>query len=244
MTCLFAIPDEYKVGKQFDTKTFITSDLTPKEKTRFREAVQEIVLEYQIAGETIPSLINAEYDCQAILLFEVKLNSLKDASFVGGIIQRLVKPLCVVNFCDITGMNTYHFAHKRLNMQDSSQIVIEDIVSMIATSTDFDTETNLLMREYIAFNKIKNRANKLGFYLEMMVKSYIISNLLLWSGSKKLLDTKLWYNDSSILQLYTQLRQVEQLKREQKSAKTIADNSKINSKLKIIYGELDKISAK
>ena len=79
---MLGIPDMYKVNKKFDVKTFITADLKPNEKKRLKETVLDIILEYQMAGEAVPSLISEEYDCQAILFFGIKLCSIKDASFI------------------------------------------------------------------------------------------------------------------------------------------------------------------
>ncbi len=112
------------------------------------------------------------------------------------------------------------------------------------TSREFEDEINELMEEYTAFDKIKNRTNKLSFYLEMMVKSYIISNTSLWSGSKSLLDTKVWYNADDVIRVFEKLKRVEQLKRDQRLAKRVSVTSKINSELKVIYVELGQIIEK
>lgn len=241
---MLGLPIQYLIGEQIDIKTFITSDLKPNEKKRLKETVMNVSLEYQLAGEEIPSLINDDYDCQAILFFDIKLNSIKNASFVGEIIQKLGKPLYVIKMYDHTGVEVYHFAHKRLSIQDRSQVVVLDMVITSPTSQEFEDEINVLMEEYTAFSKIKNRTNKLSFYLEMMVKSYIISDTSLWSRSKSLLDNKVWYNADDVIRLFEKLKRVEQLKREQRSVKTISATSKINSELKMIYTGLEKIIGK
>ncbi len=241
---MLAIPSVYEINKAFTIKTFMTADLTQKEKKRFREVVMEVKLLYQIAGEDIPSLINDEYDCQAILFFSVRLTELKNASFVGNIMQRLVKPLCVIRFFDHTNCQVFCFCHKRLNLNDRTQVVIVDTVYSSPTSIQFADETNMLMREYIEFDRIKNRGNKLDFYLEMMIKAYIVSNLSLWSGTRTLLVSKVWYNRGDMLKLYDGLKRVEQLKKEQKFAKTVAESARINSELKRLYAEFAKIIEK
>lgn len=238
---MLGIPSRYEINKEFAIKTFITADLTAKEKKRFKEAVMDIRLLYQITGEDIPSLVNEEYDCQAILFFSVKLDQLKNANFVGSIMQRLVKPLCVIRFYDHTNSQFFCFCRKRLNLNDRTQVVIEDTVYSVPASMQFADEVNTLMEEHIGFDRIQNRGNKLDFYLEMMVKAYIISNLALWSGTRALLASKVWYNRDNMLKLYDKLKRVEQLKKEQKSAKTIAENSRINAELKRLYAEFDKI---
>lgn len=237
---MLSIPSRYEINKGISLKTFISADMTSKEKKQFREVVEEVQLSYQIVGEDIPSLINEEYDCQVILFFSVKLAELKNVNFVGNIVQRIVKPLCVIRFYDYTNQEIYSFGHKRLNIQDRTQIVIEDIVYSEPISMQFEDGTNTLIQEYILFDRIQNRGNKLDFYLEMMIKTYIISNLYLWSGTKQILVSGVWYNRINMLKLYSQLKRVEQLKKEQKSAKTVAQNSKINTELKRLYGEFAK----
>ncbi len=238
---MLSVPSTYEINKEFALKTFISADLTPKEKKRFKDVVKEVQLSYQITGEDIPSLVNEEYDCQAILYFSVKLTELKNANFVGNIIQRIVKPLCVIRFYDYTNQEVYCFSHKRLNLQDRTQIVIEDTVYSLPTSLQFRDETNTLIHDYVEYNRIQNRGNKLDFYLETMIKAYIISNLTLWSGTKSLLVSGVWYNRDNMLKLYSQLKRVEILKKEQRTSKTVSENAKINMELKRLYVEFTNI---
>lgn len=238
---MLSIPSKYEVNKEFAIKTFLGADLTPKEKKRFREVVEEICLAHQIMGEDIPSLINEEYDCQVVLFFDVKLTELKSASFVGYIIQKIVKPLCVVRFYDYTNQEVYCFSFKRLNLQDKTQIVIEETVYSLPVSMQFRDETNTLIHDYVGFDRIQNKGNKLDFYLESMIKMYIISNLTLWSGARSLLTSDVWYYRNKMLNIYVNLKRIEQLKREQKSARTVSENSKINTELKRRFAEFTNI---
>lgn len=240
MVKILSIPARYEINKKFAVKTFLTSALRPGEKKRFRENVQEVKLLYQIAGEDIPSFLNDEYDCQVILFLNVRLSELKNAKFVGNILQKLIKPLCVLRFRDHTNQEVYCFAHKRLNLQERTQVVIEDLVFSSPFSTEFRDEKNILIEKNAAFESIQNRGNKLDFYLEMMIKIYLISNLYLWSGIKALLVSRAWYNRDNMLELYGQLKRVAQLKKEQKSARTVAQNARINSELKWLYARCAK----
>lgn len=237
---MLSIPDVYKIDKKFAIKTFLTSDLKPREKKRFRKNVFEVRLLYQVAGEDIPSLINAEYNCQVIQFLSVRLDDLKNAGFIGNIIQKLIKPLCVIRFYDHTNQEVYCFAHKRVSLQDKTQVIIENMVCSFPISTEFRDEKNALMQENAAFNRIQNRGNKLDFYLEMMVKTYVISNPFLWSRTKEMLGSKVWYNRNDVLRIYSLLKRVEQLKKEQKSTKTVAENAGINAELKRLYAECAK----
>ncbi|MCQ2011179.1 DUF4391 domain-containing protein [Sporolactobacillus sp. STSJ-5] len=237
---MLSIPDEYQINKKFALKTFLSNKLTPKEKKQFREVVEEVELSYQITGEGIPSLIDEEFNCQVILFFSIKITNLKKASFVGNVIQKLVKPFCVIRFYDYSNKEIYCFCYKRLNSQDRTQIVIEHMVYSSLASTQFEDKFNLLMNENVGFDKIQNKSNKLDFYLEMMIKTFIISNLQLWSGTKQILMSKVWYNRPDMIELYSQFMRIEQLKKEQKSALTVVQHSRINGELKRLYSELNR----
>lgn len=236
---MLGVPERYKQSTKIDIKTFITKDLSKVEKKRFMAAVINVMLVSQITGNEIPTLINEKYDCQAILFLDVKIKNMKDASFIGSVIQRIVKPLCVIRFIDNKNLAVYSFAHKRVNMQDRNQVVIENLVFTATMSTQFEDEINIAVDRYIAYDKIKNISNKLGFYMEMMVKAYIISNLTLWSGSKALLNTNIWYNTEEVLATYNKLKKLETLKLEMKKTDRAADKVRINSDIKMIIQELE-----
>jgi len=82
---------------------------------------------------------------------------------------------------DSLGNECYSFAYKRLNFEHRAQVVIESTVTSKVTSNTFDDEVNRLISEYASFDKIINKLNKFSMYIEMMVKTYIISNLNIWS---------------------------------------------------------------
>lgn len=236
---MLGLPAEYAVHKPFQINTFMTTDLTPKEKKRFKEAVTSIKLEYQIIGEAVPSLINEQYDCQAILYFNIGLNTLKDASFVSQIIQKLVKSLCVVKFSDPKEQFVYSLAHKRLNQQDKTQNVIEDAILTIQMSSLHMDVAESLMAEYVDYHKLRNKSNKLSMYLEMLVKTYIISHLYAWSGSRQLLHSNAWYNIKDMLVILEKYKYLVELCKDKKKAITISEQAKINSELKITYNYLN-----
>jgi hypothetical protein len=235
---MLGLPSEYAIDRDIQVSTFMTSDLLPKEKKRFKDCVESIKLAYQIAGESIPSLINDQYDCQAILFFDVQLKTLKDASFVCETMQKLVKPLCVVRCFDIKGMETYSFSHKRLNLQDRSQVVIEDSFLTGISSSHLMDEVVSHMNEYAAFDKLKNKGNKLTMYMELMTKLYIITHSIAWSGSEKLLVSNAWYNISDVLNLFKYYKRVLQLQKDKKAAKTISEQAKLNAELKNTFNQL------
>lgn len=238
---MYKIPEEYKVNKNIAIKTFIASSLKPNEKKRLKESLLNVAIEYQIKGEKIPSVIDDEYDCEVIIFIGIKVKNIKDANFVSETIQNMGKPFYILRIYDSLGNECYSFAHKRLNFEDRTQVVIENIVVSKVTSNTFEDEVNRLISEYAGFDKIINKFNKFSMYIEMMVKTYIISNTYLWSKIETLLSSKLWYNTDEVIKVFLKLKMVEELKKIQKSSKSVSDNSKINSELKKIYSKFSEI---
>lgn len=52
---MFDLPDTYRVDVKVALKDFIPKDLKPNDKKRIKDAVKSVRLDYQIAGEEIPS---------------------------------------------------------------------------------------------------------------------------------------------------------------------------------------------
>lgn len=238
---MYKVPEEYKVNKNIAIKTFITSSLKPNEKKRLKDTLLNVAIEYQIKGEKIPSVIDDECDCEVIIFIGIKVKSIKDSNFVSETIQNMGKSFYILRIYDSLGNECYSFAHKRLNVQDKTQVVIENSLISKAKSNNFKDNINELIAKYATFDKILNRINKFDIYIEMMVKTYIISNIELWSKMELLLSSKIWYNTDEVLSLYLKLKRIEELKRLQKSVKSVLENSKVNGELRKIYDELNKI---
>jgi hypothetical protein len=231
-------PEQYLVNKSLDIGTFLTTDLTTAERKKLKEVLQGAVLEHQIAGENLPSLLDDEYDVQVILFIRLRLSNLKHARFVADKVQRLGKPHTVLLLQDGSDNMCLSFAHKRLNYQDKNQVVLLDEVITPPFSIAFDNEVHSLIHEYATFDKLLNKSSKLALYIEMMTKCAIIGNLSLWTESHKLLQGKIWYNTDKTLQLLGAYRSLEQYKREQKRAKYVSEQVEANSNLRRIYQDL------
>lgn len=121
---MFNIPDRYRVDVNVALKDFIPKDLKPNDKKRIKDAVRNVKLEYQIAGEEIPSVIDAEYRCQVIQFYDMEVANIKDANFLAATYQNLIKPLCVIHIHDAKD-EVYSMAIKRLSQTDDMQVVIE-----------------------------------------------------------------------------------------------------------------------
>jgi len=235
---MLGLPQQYAVGKPFEIGTFLTADLTPKEKKRFRDAAAAIVLAYQVAGESVPSRIDDTYDCQAILAFDVKVTALKEAAFVCGVIQRLVKPLCVVRAAGPNGETVYSFAHKRLHQADRTQAVVTDAIVTAVTLPGLRDDTADLLERYCSFDRLRNRTNKLGLYAEWMAKAYVVSHATAWSGSRGLLESKAWYNEADAFAILELFKRIVQLLKDRRAATGAAGQASINAELKTVYGRL------
>ncbi len=69
----FNIPEHYKTDVKLALRDFIPKDLKTDDKKRIKDAVKEMRLMYQIAGEEIPSVINDEYRCQVSQFYVIDL---------------------------------------------------------------------------------------------------------------------------------------------------------------------------
>ena len=92
---MFNLPDRYKTDVKVALKDFIPKDLKPNDKKRIKDAVKEVRLVYQIAGEEIPSVVDANYRCQAIQFFDIEVVDIKDAQFLASTYQNIIKPYCL-----------------------------------------------------------------------------------------------------------------------------------------------------
>lgn len=230
---MFNIPDKYKVNQKIDTKVFIKKDLKQVEKKKLKECLKSIVLTYQLVGEEIPSIINENYNCQVIMFLEVEIDNIKNATFVGEIIQEEIKPLCIIRIFD-SSMERYYFAEKRLNIQDTSSIVIENKVITDESSIFFYENWVEKLKETLDYNNVILRENKLFFYREMMVKAFIISNFKLSETNENLLNSNLWYRNTKVKSLLIYLKEIERLKLQLKKTKDTKEKVKINKELKVL----------
>lgn len=234
---MFNLPQKYKIHKIFSVKTFIKRDFKLSERKKLNKILKNIVLEYEIKGEDLPSVIDENYNIQVIYFFDMEIDDIKDAPFVSAILQSMIKPLCVIHFHD-DSCETYSFAYKRLNLQDKSQIVVEDSLLLNNMPIMFMGNNKMEYAKYLNFDNIKNKNDKLSFYIELYVKAYIISKKRLYSGIKRFLESSLWYNLNDVIHVYKKIKCIENLKRDMKKACLNSEKIKINSRLKSLMDEL------
>lgn len=228
---MFGLDDKYKLNKKIDIKTFIKKEFNTSDKKRLKESLKNVTLVYQLVGEDIPSIINEEYNCQAILFFDIEINNIKNTSFVGGIIQGEIKSLCIMKIHD-KNTQRYYFAEKRLNLQDNNNVIIENIVITKESSIFFFDDWVERLEEYLKFSNIILKENKLFFYREMMTKAFIISELNFDLEGNKLLESNLWYNSRKVKEVLINLKEIEKLKLQLKKIKDVKEKVSVNKEIK------------
>ena len=228
---MFDIPSRYAADNPIEPKTFIARDMKKAEKDRIRENLLGVRLIWQIAGEEIPSLINEDYNCSVIMGLDIKLKAVKDSAFFAELVQHMVKAPCMIRFHDHAD-ELYSFAHKRLSHTDTTQVVIENRVETPPFSLSFPDKTAEKLRKCLAFGTLVNKTDKLSLYLEATVKAFIISHPKLYSGIDELLDRKLWYNRTEILDLFDRLLELLRLNNELKAEKLSGERARLNGEIK------------
>ena len=172
---MFNIPDRYRVDVNVALKDFIPKDLKPNDKKRIKDAVRNVKLEYQIAGEEIPSVIDAEYRCQVIQFYDMEVANIKDANFLAATYQNLIKPLCVIHIHDAKD-EVYSMAIKRLSQTDDMQVVIEQSLLTDKYMMGIPDSSRERLLAYMNYVRLKNKNDKVQLYKEWFYKAYMIVN--------------------------------------------------------------------
>jgi hypothetical protein len=229
---MFKIDEKYLLNKPFKPSDFIHKDIARNDKKRLKEIIKSANLKYQIKGEEIPSVMDENYNYQVIMFFEIELNNIKNAVFVNNILQKqVIKAPCVFKFSDMTSF-CYAFADKRLSLQESKEIVIEDtVISRIQALANFTDER-------LKFANIKNKSNKKTFYTELMVKTFIVSNIKLVSDLESVFDVSLWYDERKKMELFYKLKALSKLQELQLKTSVQKEKVEINSQMKILIEEI------
>lgn len=237
---MFNIPEKYKVDKEFAIKTFIPKEIKPANKKKLKQSLKKIVLEYQITGEDIPSIINDEYNCQVIAFFSIELEDIKKASFVANMLQEMMKPLTVIRLFDKTH-EVYSFAIKRLNKQDKQEIVLEETLLTPKISKMIFDKTKVILNEQLDYETVINKADKLSYYKELFIKCYISININTVSFAKEIFDSKIWYNSDRAMEVYKSFKRINYLKSELNRSTSNTEKTKLISEQKQIIDNIKSI---
>ena len=230
------LPERYLKNEPIEPKTFIQHDMKKAQKDRIKENLLEARLTWQLMGEEVPSLVNDGYNCTVIMGLDVRIKAIKDCVFYAELVQHMIKAPCVIHFYDSKD-EVYSFAHKRLSKSAPGNVVIEERAETQAFSTKFADRAKDKLEQYLAYDKLLNKTDKLSLYLEAMVKAFIISHPKLYNGVEELLDRKLWYNREDVLVLLGRLTELVRLNASAKAEKLPGERAKINTEIrKIVEG--------
>lgn len=235
---MFDIPDTYRVDVKVALKDFIPKDLKPNDKKRIKDAVKSVRLDYQIAGEEIPSVNNEEYRCQVIQFYDIEVANIKDANFLASTYQNLIKPLCVIHMHD-TKDEVYSMAVKRLSQTDDMQIVLEQTLLTDKYMLGIPDSNRDRFMPYMNYSTVKNKINKVQLYKEWFYKAYMVVNEKAYIHTDKLLDGNTWYDSDRTARICQKYVELVTSRGKLKTAVTNAERMKINKKIKIEIQALD-----
>ena len=235
---MFDIPDTYRVDVKVALKDFIPKDLKPNDKKRIKDAVKSVRLDYQIAGEEIPSVNNEEYRCQVIQFYDIEVANIKDANFLASTYQNLIKPLCVIHMHD-TKDEVYSMAVKRLSQTDDMQIVLEQTLLTDKYMLGIPDSNRDRFMAYMNYSTVKNKINKVQLYKEWFYKAYMVVNEKAYIHTDKLLDGNIWYDSDRTARICQKYVELVTSRGKLKTAVTNAERMKINKEIKTEIQVLD-----
>ena len=235
---MFDLPDTYRVDVKVALKDFIPKDLKPNDKKRIKDAVKSVSLDYQIAGEEIPSVNNEEYRCQVIQFYDIEVANIKDANFLASTYQNLIKPLCVIHMHD-TKDEVYSMAVKRLSQTDDMQIVVEQTLLTDKYMLGIPYNNRDRFMAYMNYSTVKNKIDKVQLYKEWFYKAYMVVNEKAYIHTDKLLDGNTWYDSDRTARICQKYVELVTARGKLKTVVTNAERMQINKEIKIEIQALD-----
>ena len=228
---MFDLPDTYKVDVKVALKDFIPNDLKPNDKKRIKDAVKSVRLDYQIAGEEIPSVNIEEYRCQVIQFYDIEVVNIKDANFLASTYQNLIKSLCVIHMHD-TKDEVYSMAVKRLSQTDDMQIVVEQTLLTDKYMLGIPDSNRDRLMAYMNYTTVKNKIDKVQLYKEWFYKAYMVVNEKAYIHTDKLLDGNSWYDADRTVRICQKYVELVTSRGRLKAAVTNAEKIKLNKEIK------------
>lgn len=235
---MFNLEEKYRIDKRIAVKDFVPKEVKPEVKKKIRESVQNVVLAYQIMGEEIPSIIDDTYHYEVIQFFDFELTDLKKAQFIATMYQGIIKSPCVIRLHD-TVKEVYSVALKRLSQTDKTQIVVTDSLLTEPFQVMLPDYNRDELLETLSYSRIVNKENKVAFYLEIYVKSYILMNDKVYSKAKLFLSKPIWYDENKVRRIYALLKEVAGSKEKLLKVSTTSEKMKLNQEIRQKLAELD-----
>ena len=227
---MIKLPQKYEKNKKIPIKDFVSKSFRPEERRKIREIVKEVKLTYKVDGEEIPSVKNEIYNIEVIQFFDFKVSDIRNSTFLTGLYQKLIKNPAVLRIYD-ENSEMYSFALKRLNQNDKNEIVVTD---EFVTDIFYLTMSNkkVEFEEIMDYENIVNKINKLNFYTEMYIKSYILKNENIYKDLKSFLKNPIWYDVEKMNSFYKNLKELVNYREEFKKISINSRKIEINKKIK------------
>lgn len=236
---MFDLPDTYRIDVKVALKDFIPKDLKPNDRKRIKDVVKSVRLDYQIAGEEIPSVNNEEYRCQVIQFYNIEVANIKDANFLASTYQNLIKPLCVIRIHD-RKHEVYSMTIKRLSQTDEMQIVVEQTLLTDKYILDIPDSNRDRLMTYMNYATVKNKINKVQLYKEWFYKAYMVVNEKAYIHTDKLLDGNAWYDSGRTARICQKYVELVTSRGKLRKVVTNAERMKINKEIKAEVQALDR----
>ena len=234
---MYNIPIKYKKESIINKENLIPKNETSQNKKKIRDALKRVRLKYQI-DKDIPSLIDRNHNIQVIMVLEVELKSMKHVDYINQVFQELLKAYVMVKYiCD--GKVALGYGYKRLNKKDSNEIILEDSFVTEEYEEVFFFNRYLLYEKYLDFEGFKNNNNKLEFYMENMIKAYIISNTDNFKDHEAILESNIYYSLDSNFQLYKLAKSIVDTNTRLIGKNTTSGKMEENKKLVSLNKELE-----
>lgn len=235
---MFDLPEQYKINVKLAMKDFIPKDFKPETKKRIKKAVKEVKLAYQITGEEIPSVMNEEYRCQVIQLYDIEVISIKEAAFIANTYQSLIKSLCILRIYDSV-KEVYSFALKRLSQIDNNEIVVFDSEYTETLQVILPDERKNRFLKYMSYNQILNKTNKVNYYIEMYIKEYMMQHERAYANMDVIRNKPIWYDANRVMNIYSLLKTLVYKKELVNKVNSNAEKVRINQEIKETLGQLE-----
>lgn len=232
------LPSEYKCEQKLTKEAIMKGLEDSKHKKLIRECVGKVTLVGNIQGESILSVFDEDFNVQAISIIEIVVKDKKCIGELSKVLQRTIKNFVILKFI-FEDKQVISLALKRLNKNNINDIVIDTLIT-----TDEIGINDLVYNRYIDYKNISNKSNKILFYREVMLKTFIISNRDAYNDFEKLLESSLWYKNESVVVLYQQFSELILLNKKRKQVKEQREMVELNNKIKKTIKELSDISNK
>ena len=233
------IPERYEVNQEIKLKNLILKEFKSDEKKKIKEYVKLVTLKSMINDEEIPSVEDERYIFKVIQYFEFEISDIKKAGFLANLYQEAIKSPCVLRFYD-NSKEVYSLALKRLNQNDRNEIVVTDTVITEIFELSMSSSAKREVEGALDYSKILNRTNKVNFYLEMFIRSYILKNQKYYQKSRNILESLIWYDRNKMNDIFEKFKNLVMYKEKIKLAVKNSEKIEINKKIREIISELDK----